>query len=239
MAIENAERPAPSGFHGDVSGLSLADVIQLNGNNGFSGCITVQQGAQSGRIFFREGKIVHAEQGSKVGEAAFYEIMAWSSGYFSLAPNIASTSHTIQKSTQFVLMEALRLIDERLAGRGEALPPAVEPAPHRASSTSVTARLRAMPGIQRAVVIGKDGAYVHDGGAGGEALAGQAAYLAVIANRLGACLGAGEVRTIAVRRTTEHMLILATKNHYLGVGIHGVLDFSGTEADIVKLLAAT
>jgi len=228
----------PSGFHGDVSGLSLADVIQLNGNAGFSGCITVQQSGDVGRIFFREGKIVHAERGGKVGEVAFYEIMGWSSGYFSLEPNIATTSHSIQKSTQFILMEALRLIDERRAGRGEPSPAVVEAAPARPGAKSATARLREMPGVRAAVTLNKDGAYVDDGVAGGQALAGQAAYLAMIANRLGASLGAGEVRAVAVRRTSEHCLVLAAKSHYLGVAIHGVLELGGAEADIYKLLSA-
>ncbi len=82
------------GFHGDVTGLSLSDVIQLNGQNGFSGCITVQHGSRTGRIFFREGKIIHAEQAGKSGEEAFYDIMEWRSGHFSLERNVSTTSHT-------------------------------------------------------------------------------------------------------------------------------------------------
>jgi predicted regulator of Ras-like GTPase activity (Roadblock/LC7/MglB family) len=211
---------------------------KLNGNNAFSGCITVQQGSLIGRIFFREGKIVHAEQGGKSGEEAFTDIMEWRSGHFSLEPNISTTSHTIQKSTQFVLMEALRLIDERRAGRSEPAAVTMEAAPARPGARSAAARLREMPGVRAAVMLAKDGAYVDDGVPGGQALAGQAAYLAMIANRLGASLGAGEVRAVAVRRTSEHCLVLAAKSHYLGVAIHGVLELGGAEADIYKILSA-
>jgi predicted regulator of Ras-like GTPase activity (Roadblock/LC7/MglB family) len=232
--------PEEVGFHGDVAGLSLSDVIQLNGNNGFSGCITVQQGDRTGRIFFREGKLVHAEQGGKSGEEAFTDIMEWRSGHFTLAPNVSTTSHSIQKSTQFMLMEAHRLIDERRAGRPTPPPPGAEPAATRKPSPpTIAERLRGVVGVRHAVLVGKDGAYHGDGTLLGEALAGQTAFLSGIANRIGAALGAGEVRTAALRRTTQHLLIFATKHHQLGVQVDGTRDIGGAEADILRLLGPT
>lgn len=236
----SVQDPAPevAGFHGDVSGLSLSDVIQLNGGNGFSGCIVVQQGSRTGRIFFREGKVVHAEQGAKSGEAAFYEIMEWRSGHFSFEPNVSTTSHTIQKSNQFILMEAHRLIDERRAGRSG--PPADEPGvdggARKIGPTGIAARLKVVPGVLHAVVIGRDGAYVDDGTKEGETLAGVAAYLAMIGNRVGTHLGAGEVRAIAVRRTTGHLIVLSSRSHCLGVAVDGAKDVIATEIEILKLL---
>ena len=44
----------PAGFDGEISGFSLADVLQLNIQNRFSGCITVESEEGSGRIFLRE-----------------------------------------------------------------------------------------------------------------------------------------------------------------------------------------
>ena len=239
MARHDTAPDAP-GFHGDVTGLSLSDVIQLNGNNGFSGCITVQNEARIGRIFFRDGKIVHAEQGGKVGEAAFNELMEWSSGHFSLEPNISTTSHTIQKSTQFVLMEALRLIDEKRAGRAEPSPaatPAPAPAPAKPPPMpGLTSRLKALQGVRVAVLVGKDGRCSEEPSAETDALAGRVAYLAMAGDRIGASLGTGEVRAIAARRSTEHLLILVSRSQYLGVLIDGARDFPTVESDVVRLL---
>jgi predicted regulator of Ras-like GTPase activity (Roadblock/LC7/MglB family) len=231
--------PDAPGFHGDVTGLSLSDVIQLNGNNGFSGCITVQNEARVGRIFFRDGKIVHAEQGGLVGEAAFYELMEWSSGHFSLEPNISTTSHTIQKSTQFVLMEAHRLMDEKRAGRAASPPPAPAAPAKPPPMPGLTSRLRTLPGVRAAVLVGKDGRCAENPTAENDALAGRVAYLAMAGDRIGASLGTGEVRTIAARRSTEHLLVLVSRSQYLGLLIDGARDLPTVESEVVKVLGPT
>jgi len=234
--IEPAEES--EGFHGDVTGLSLSDVIQLNGHNGFSGCITVQQGTRTGRIFFREGKIIHAEQGGKLGEEAFYDIMEWRSGHFSLERNVSTTSHTIQKNTQFILMEAHRLMDERRAGR--ATPPAVPsvapPALPRPGTSALVDRVKGAAGVTYAVLLGKDGSCVEDTSFAATALAGRAAYLAMMGSRLGASLGAGDTRSLALHGKAQHLLLLASKSHYLGVLADGAAELGAVEADVLKLL---
>ncbi len=226
------------GFHGDVTGLSLSDVIQLNGHNGFSGCITVQQGSRTGRIFFREGKIIHSEQGGKLGEEAFYDIMEWRSGHFSLERNVSTTSHTIQKNTQFILMEAHRLMDERRAGRATPppVPAAPTPTPAKPGAAVLVDRVKGAAGVTYAVLLGKDGSCVEDTSFAGAALAGRAAYLAMMGSRLGASLGAGDTRSLALHGKAQHLLLLASKSHYLGVLADGAAELGAIEADVLKLL---
>jgi len=236
MPKETAEEA--EGFSGDVTGLGLSDVIQLNGHNGFSGCITVQQGARIGRIFFREGKIIHAEQGGKVGEEAFYDIMEWRSGHFSLERNVSTTSYTIQKSTQFILMEAHRVMDERRAGRATPppVPSATTPSPAKAGASALLDRVRGAAGVAYAVLVGKDGTCVDDATFAGATLAGRAAYLAMMGSQLGVSLGAGDTRSVAVHGKAQHLLLLASKSHYLGLLADGTAELGVVEADIVKLL---
>jgi len=80
------------GFVGAVSGMSLADIIQVKGGNCYSGCLTVEHKNNSGAIFFRDGEIVHAEQGGLQGEEAFYHILMWEGGRFQSKPKVATTS---------------------------------------------------------------------------------------------------------------------------------------------------
>jgi predicted regulator of Ras-like GTPase activity (Roadblock/LC7/MglB family) len=227
----------PEGFTGDVTGLGLSDVIQLNGHNGFSGCITVQQGSRIGRIFFREGKIIHAEQGGKLGEEAFYDIMEWRSGHFSLERNVSTTSYTIQKNTQFILMEAHRLMDERRAGRATPppVPPAATPTP-TSPALALLDRVKGAGSVSYAVLLAKDGTCVEDSSFAGAALAGRTAYLAMMGSRLGASLGAGETRSVALHGKAQHLLLLASKSHYLGVLADGAAELGAVEADVLKLL---
>lgn len=226
------------GFQGSIAGLGLADVIQLNGINLFSGCITVQHGDSSGRIFFREGRIIHAEQGGRSGAEAFYDIMEWRSGRFSLEPNVSTTSHTIEMSSQHLLMEAHRVIDERRAGRAGPAPLVRDAAsaPGKGSAAAILERVRGVPGVVYPVVMGKDGSCVDDSSFEGEALAGKSAFLALVGNQLGVVFRAGQLRSAVVHGSSRHMLLLAGRNHYLSVLVDGGAEVGAVEADIRKLL---
>jgi predicted regulator of Ras-like GTPase activity (Roadblock/LC7/MglB family) len=240
-----SQEPAPgTGFRGDVSGLSLSDIIQLNGANAFSGCITARQGDREGRIFFREGRVIHAEQGGKMGEDAFIDIMEWRSGHFRLEPNIATTSNTIKKNTQFLLMDAHRVIDERRAhGGGAPGTPASPPAPSARpppapAPQGITARLRTVPGVRCAALVGKDAVCVEDRSFEAETLGGEAVFLATVGNRVGAALAAGELRAIAADRSPEHLLVFVTRTRYLAVRVDPQRELGAAEADVIKLLGA-
>jgi hypothetical protein len=56
------------GFVGAVSGMSLADIIQVKGGNRYSGCLIVENMNKCGTVYFRDGEIVHAEQANLSGE---------------------------------------------------------------------------------------------------------------------------------------------------------------------------
>ncbi len=105
----------PAGFEGAVAGLSLADVVQMNAMNRFSGGLRVESGGQGGGFWFVEGRIVHAEAGELLGEPAFHAMMRWRGGNFSFEPAARAEAHTVAHSVQFLLIEAHRLMDE--AGR--------------------------------------------------------------------------------------------------------------------------
>ena len=237
-AWEGSREKASDGFTGEVAGLELADVIQLNVQNRFSGCITFQYQESKGHVFFRDGQIIHAEEGERVGEEAFYAIVAWPAGQFGLQPNVTTTRCTIQKSCQHLLLEAHRLVDERRAGR----PGTSQPVPADASARSVGAgnvleRLRGIPGVTHAVIQGKDGTRVREDGYEGEALAGQAAYLMLVGSQLGAALRTGDLQRAAVQGTTQHLLLLANKSHYLTVLIRPENEVGVVETEVKKALA--
>lgn len=105
------------GFNGEVAGLGLADVVQLNAQIRLTGAISIRSGQRSGFVFMSDGQVVHAEQGDLLGEAAFYEIMTWRGGCFAVKPNVETTRSTIRQPLTFLLLEAHRRLDERRAGR--------------------------------------------------------------------------------------------------------------------------
>ncbi len=235
-----SRRDSAGGFEGAVSGLGLADVVQLNGLNRFSGCITVEYGLSSGHVFFRDGEIIHAEHGDRVGEAAFFEIMQWPTGRFSLEANVTTTSHTIDRSWRFLLMEAARLQDEQRSGR-PAQPSPQQPPPaaaRRGKVATVVARIRQVPGVAYAVVLTKDGARLEDDSYEAEALEGQTAYLTLVGKRLGEILHNGEMVAAVVRGADRSLLLLASRQHYLSILTRPGSEPGAVETEVRKLLSS-
>lgn len=244
MASKNDQpRDAADGFEGGIAGLGLSDVIQLNVHNRFSGCIRIQHGESSGLIFFRDGSIIHAEQDGKTGEEAFYDMVGWRAGHFSVQPNVSTTQSTIQKGWQHLLLEAHRVLDERRAGvagvRAEVprVPQAAPPA--RPAAGSVMERLQGVPGVAYAVAQTRDGARVDDDTFEGEVLAGQATFLASLGKRLGSIFRAGELSCATVQGSTRHVLFYVTKKHYLSVFAHGESNAGAVDGDVRRALSGS
>ena len=153
-----------TGFKGAVSGLPLSDVIQLKAHNLFSGCILVEYGSRRGEIYFQNGEVVHAVQGERTGEEAFYAIMTWPGGRFDFQDGVMPNRRSIEVRLTHLLLEAHRLMDEQRHGEG-AVPEPEKPVSQprgRATANAVCARLMQISGVSHAVMFGPDGTPIED-----------------------------------------------------------------------------
>ena len=227
----------PGETTGEIVGFSLPDVIQINHQNRFSGCIAVESALGAGLLFFRDGEIIHAEQGKRTGEEAFYDVLGWPAGRYRLQQNVTTTRSTIQKSSQHLLLDAARVLDERRAGRAAAPPPlpAASRAPLR--STEVLDRLRRIPGVAYAALHGKDGTGVGDDSYEAESLGGQALFLAMVGGQLGTLFQAGALASAVVQGTTHHLLAFSTKTHFLSVLVSADAQVGPVEAEVRRVLS--
>jgi hypothetical protein len=229
---------ASDGFEGEIAGLGLADIIQLNVQNRFSGCIDVHYEGSRGLIFLREGEILHAEQDSMVGEEAFYAILSWPGGRFSLQPNVVTTRSTIKKNWQHLILEAHRLLDERRSSRGETPPPLPPDAGGKpARANPLVERIGRIAGVALAVLQTRDGVRLGEDSYEREVLAGQAQYLALVGGQLGTAFQAGEIQSATVQGTHRHLLLFATKTHLLAVLVRGEVPVGPIDAEVKKVLA--
>lgn len=232
-AIHSAPDKEPAGFGGTISGFSLADVLQLNIQNRFSGCISVESEEGSGRIFLRDAEIVHAEAEGCTGEDAFNQILSWPEGRFSLQSNVSAARTTIQKGWRHLMLDAARIIDERRAGRA----PATTPVPGRTATTYNTlSELKRIPGVSDAVVERTDGERVEHESYQAEVLAGHAQYLTLVGSHLGAAFGSGELLGVTLQATTQHVVMLRGRNRVLSAQVSAEADPGSVEAEIRKLL---
>lgn len=225
-----------SGFQGAVAGLSLTDVIQLKGHNKYTGCITVNYDGSEGVIYFADGEIIHAVQGDDTGEEAIYKIIKWPGGNFNIHPEMTTNVCTIHYRTDFLLLEALRRLDEeRLGGvdPGNGKSPSVTP---RRTMSKLAARLQDINGITYAVLLDKEGTPLQDSSTEATALAAKGYFLATTGNQIGALMGLGDIKAAAIQTQNFHLLMYDSKQHYLSIAVKPDFNLDSVESEIKSAL---
>jgi response regulator RpfG family c-di-GMP phosphodiesterase len=106
---------ARRGVTGQLENLGIPEIVQTLAIGMKTALVAVSQGAESGRIWFRDGAVVHAKCGELQGEAAFHAMARWKTGEFAMEHGIKSRRTTIECDTMFLVMEAMRLMDEASA----------------------------------------------------------------------------------------------------------------------------
>lgn len=225
-----------SGFKGAVTGLSLTDVIQLKGHNKYTGAISVEYGDSKGVIYFADGEIIHAEQGNTSGEPAIYAIIKWPGGTFTIHPEMTSSVCTIHYRTDYLLLEALRRLDEENAGT-TANKSAAPSVPQRRTMSKIAARLQEINNVTYAVLLDKKGAPIQDSSIEAVALADKGLFLARTGSSIGELLGLGEIKAAAVHTTNYDLLLYDSKQHYLSIAVKPDCNLDSVEAEIKSVFA--
>lgn len=110
-------------FQGDLSQMSVVDLLQTMEMGGKTGVVHLDHDGRTARLFCRQGRIVHAVCDNLVGERAVYRALLWNDGTFRIDfRKSLQTQETIQVSTQGMIMEGMRRLDE-LERLKEQLPP--------------------------------------------------------------------------------------------------------------------
>ncbi len=110
--------PAEDGvIGGRLADMSPVDLIQALEIGRKTGALTLERQGETVVIFLREGQVYHAALGSAQGEAVVYQALAWSDGDFKIRFGAESKERTVQTSTQGLLMEGMRQLDEARLSR--------------------------------------------------------------------------------------------------------------------------
>lgn len=101
---------------GDLSAISVFDAVQVIENSKLSGVLMLTGEAQSGQVFFNDGRIVGAESGGTTAEAAFAHIVEITSGAFEFQKSKQQFPVTINATSNTnLLLDTLRQLDESKA----------------------------------------------------------------------------------------------------------------------------
>ena len=112
MLDQRASARASRGVSGSLREMSLPDMVQVlfHGRKGGALRIRAQQG--SGEIHFVDGNVVNALWGDLKGEPAFFAMLQLADGEFALDPAYKPTGRVIHQSSEALLLEGMRRMDE-------------------------------------------------------------------------------------------------------------------------------
>lgn len=114
-------------LRGDLSQVSLTDVLQMLAMNRRTGALSVSTAAGAGEIRLHEGDVVDAVYRRLEGEKALYRLLGERLGTFAFVPGGEPALKRVDVSTSMLLIEAMRRLDEvsmrmaELAPGGDAL----------------------------------------------------------------------------------------------------------------------
>jgi CheY-like chemotaxis protein len=117
MILQKAEkerferRETRGGFSGSLSDLGVVDLVQTFEVGRKTGLIRLD-GERSGTIYFRDGRVIDSELGRLGGENAFYRMLNTFEGNFEVQFVPVDRSERIEVSTQGLLLEGMRRLDE-------------------------------------------------------------------------------------------------------------------------------
>ena len=101
-----------AGIKGKLTEISLIDWMQSLEQGRKTCTLILRAGGDECTMYFTDGQVTHAVYGPLKGNAAVFKVLAWMEGDWEVDFQKNSTEHTITMSTQGLMMEGLRMLDE-------------------------------------------------------------------------------------------------------------------------------
>lgn len=141
---------------GRLSGLSVADVVQMLCLSRHTTALHIAHEAESGVVVIKDGEVIHAVWGNQEGEEAFYSVLHAKDGLFQTLEFPEDSPRTITDDWQQLLMEGMRREDERAAGI-EPRPAPEKPAPSEQPASTAEGADLPPPDPRRAATLVGEG----------------------------------------------------------------------------------
>jgi hypothetical protein len=106
------ESPGDGSLRGSLAQMNVMDLLQSLELGHKTCALSLNNDSDRCELFFTDGQITHATYGKLRGDDAVYKVLTWPTGSFQINFSGRSPEHTCTRSTQGLLMEGLRLIDE-------------------------------------------------------------------------------------------------------------------------------
>ncbi len=192
-------------LEGTLNDLSLPSLIQLQCSERRRSQVRLAHAGRTGELIFAEGELIHASVATPLGgtgsatltgDAAVYELLTWEEGEFHASDGLGTLpARTVDVPANALLLEGLRQLDEKRAGRSEALETALH-------------SLKRQPGLRGALVVDEAGQVRADTTGGtGSADAELIAFVTGRVQAIGATLTLGAFQQLVGTLPSEKTLI--------------------------------
>jgi CheY-like chemotaxis protein len=104
-----------SGLSGNLQEIELADILQMLGRSQKTVCLHLANEQEEGKIYFEEGKLVHAFTPHFLGMEALFHLFQWKQGRFhsTSSENSLCEKNLDSLPLDHILLEVFRLLDEK------------------------------------------------------------------------------------------------------------------------------
>jgi response regulator RpfG family c-di-GMP phosphodiesterase len=109
---DGAASGAKRGISGRLENLGLPDIVQILHIGMKTAAVTLHAEKLTGKLWFEGGAARHAKVGDLEGEAAFFTMLRWQEGDFTIEHGVRTRKATLDADPMFLVMEGLRLLDE-------------------------------------------------------------------------------------------------------------------------------
>lgn len=118
--VQDAPPIQPTGVMGTLKQMAVADIVQSLELGRKTARVelhpmtaTEESGPDKGMLGFTDGMCTYAEYGGELGDEAFYKLARFTEGFFRIRYGEGPPAQNITKQTQFLLLEAMRIMDEQ------------------------------------------------------------------------------------------------------------------------------
>jgi predicted regulator of Ras-like GTPase activity (Roadblock/LC7/MglB family) len=201
-------------LQGSLKEMSLANLIQVNCQEMRSARLTLTSKNQKGEVFLSDGQVVHAALGSRAGEQAVFEMLAWDEGTFMLELDVPAPEKSISVDWHELLLKGMMQVPERQGA---------DPLTTGTIDQDTLTKLVAIEGVRGAVISASDGvvlaASVPD--SEGDTEAAVAVFVGAAANQLGRELQLDAFDHGVVSMENKRILVLQQPDRYVGLVLGG------------------
>jgi HD-GYP domain-containing protein (c-di-GMP phosphodiesterase class II) len=109
----HTSRKRDIGLSGNIEDFDLSDIIQILSLGLKTAKVEIIRNYEKGTLYMLHGKIVHASVGNMIGREAFFELMDWDEGNFTIIHGQQTTEINVTSDTMHLLLDAAKIIDEK------------------------------------------------------------------------------------------------------------------------------